>query len=281
MMTIFPFEEQLYREAGLAADFVGHTMVRDIPEHVDKESLRVELGIAESAHAVALVPGSRPAEIRRLLPVMCEAALIFLARYPDATFMLPLAGEHLAGLIQEILAAFPLSVKVYAADAARVMAAADSGLVTSGTATLQAALVRMPHVLVYKVDRFTWWLGSKVLKPLVMSKDMHLGIANVLAIKAESEGGPLRDLSDAGLSILCHECGRPLFVPELLQHNATPEKMAHWLIRFRTDDTLRSASIRGYAQIRRILSPRVDCQSAASIVMSMLDTNARTNIPIV
>ena len=90
MMTIFPFEEQLYRDAGVKADFVGHTMVRDIPESSDKDLLRRELGMAPTRYSVALLPGSRPAEIRRMLPVMCEAARIHIADDPDTQFVLPL-----------------------------------------------------------------------------------------------------------------------------------------------------------------------------------------------
>ena len=192
MMTIFPFEEKLYRDAGVRADFVGHTMVGDIPGNPDRPHLRHEFGMPTACYAVALVPGSRPAEIRRMLPVMCDAARIHLEEFPDTEFALPLAGEHLRPLVNEIVSTHEIPVRVQSADAAIVMAACDSGLVTSGTATLQAALAGMPHAVVYKLDRFTWLLAIKVLKPLVMDKDLHVAIANVLAINLEKQGeGPL------------------------------------------------------------------------------------------
>ena len=75
MMTIFPFEEKLFRDVGVRADFVGHTMVSDVPQGIDKKELRSELGMDPSKWSVALVPGSRPAEVLRMLPVMCQAAL--------------------------------------------------------------------------------------------------------------------------------------------------------------------------------------------------------------
>ncbi len=276
MMTIFPFEERLYREAGINADFVGHTMVRDIPETLDRTEVRKEFGLDGLSHVVALVPGSRPAEIRRMLPVMCRAAKYFSESFPEAGFVLPLAGPHLQGLVGEILKSHEISVAVLSAEAPRVMAAADNGLITSGTATLQATLVGMPHVLVYKVDPFTWWLGLKVIKPLLMAQDVHLGIANVLAIEEEKIGGPIGELTEAGITIPCQECGRPLLVPEVLQEAATPENLAQWLIRFITDDTLRRATLKGYQQIRSMLLPRHDGQTAARVVLNML---AESNAP--
>jgi lipid-A-disaccharide synthase len=270
MMTIFPFEERLYRDAGVSADFVGHTMVREFPHAPDRASVRRELGIDADHPTVALVPGSRPAEIQRMLPVMCEAARIFAAIHPDTQFVLPLAGAHLHELVTRIIAEGRVEVRVFTAGSFKVMAASDCGLVTSGTATLEALLAGMPHAVVYKVDAFTWWFGLKVLKPLVMSKDMHLAIANVIAIEEEGSGGPIREVSDAGFTIPCQECGRPLFVPEILQERATPDYLAEWLVRFRTEEALTAAMTRGFERIRSLLGPPSNDRTAESIVSEML-----------
>lgn len=270
MMTIFPFEEQLYRNAGVAADFVGHTMAREYPDVPDRSSVRRELGIDPDRPTVALVPGSRPAEIQRMLPVMCEAARIFRGLYPDTQFVLPLAGGHLRDLVARIIADGGVEVNVFTGGSFTVMTAADSGLVTSGTATLEALLAGMPHAVVYKVDALTWWVGLKVLKPLVMSKDIHLAIANVIAIEQEGRGGPLEAMSDAGLRIPCQECGRPLFVPEILQDRVTPECLAEWLVRFRTEAALTAAMARGFEWIRAFLSPPSSGKTAESVVLEML-----------
>lgn len=271
MMTIFPFEAELYRSAGVAADFVGHTMVRDIPPDLDKVSLRRDLGIDPESHVVALVPGSRPAEIRRMLPVMCEAAKIYLANYPDTRVLLPLAGPHLSDLVADITQAHGVPITVSSVEASAIMAASDSGLVTSGTATLQAALAGMPHAVVYKLDRFTWLIAIRLLKPLVMDKDLHVAIANVLAINRDKQGpGPLKTMLDAGVHIPCQECGRPLFVPELLQDNATPATLADWLLRFRADETLTTSMRKGFMELRDMLSPPSDGSTPAGIVVKCL-----------
>ena len=272
MMTIFPFEENLYRDAGVKVDFVGHTMVRDIPEIANRVEAKARLGLDSSRYTVALVPGSRQAEIRRMLPRMCEAAAIFLGEFPDTLFVLPLAGPHLAGIVKEILSQYAVRVEVHNAEAAAIMAASDCGLVTSGTATLQAALTGMPHAVVYALDRFTWLLASKVLKPLVMDKDVHVAIANVLAINDEKEGkGPIKLMLEAGHRITCQECGRPLFVPELLQNQATPAKMAKWLLQFRSDDSLRETMIRGFSWMRQSLNPSQSGRTAAETVLEFID----------
>ncbi|MBI5249583.1 MAG: lipid-A-disaccharide synthase [Desulfomonile tiedjei] len=271
MMTIFPFEEKLYREAGVKADFVGHTMVRDLPDVIDRSAAKIGLGLEPSRNTVALVPGSRQAEIRRMLPRMCEAAAIFLGEFPDTLFVLPLAGPHLAGIVREILSQYAVPVEIHKAEASVLMAASDCGLVTSGTATLQAALAGMPHAVVYALDGLTWLIASKVLKPLVMDSDVHVAIANVLAINDEKDGrGPIKLMMEAGHRIDCQECGRPLFVPELLQNQATPAKMAKWLLTFRSDDSLRETMERGFSWMRQSLKSSQSGRTAADIILEFI-----------
>jgi lipid-A-disaccharide synthase len=272
MMTIFPFEEKLYRSAGVRADFVGHTMIRDMPEIKDREGLRVELGLGREKYVVALVPGSRPAEVRRILPRMCAAAQIYRTEFPETEFALPLAGEHLAAPVNEILSDYQeLKVKVLRGEAAKLMAAADSGLVTSGTATLQAALVGMPHAVVYVLDKLTWIVALRVIKPLLMDEKTHVAMANVLALNAEDDpDSPIPRLMERGIKIPCQECSRALFVPELLQHAATPENLASWLNRFRTETALVEGLSDGFKWIRRSLTGS-EAKSAASIVLDFFD----------
>ena len=206
-----------------------------------------------------------------MLPVMCGTARIHVSRYPDTQFVLPVAGEHLRPLVNEIVSQHRVPVVVQSSDAARIMAACDSGLVTSGTATLQAALAGMPHAVVYKLDQLTWLLAIKVLKPLVMDKDIHVAIANVLAINLEKQGkGPLKETVGTGFGINCQECGRPLFVPELLQDNVTPENLAAWLLRFRSEDPLRDFMTRGFKEIRDMLTLPEGRPSAARIILDCI-----------
>jgi len=274
MMTIFPFESDLYRSAGVRADFVGHTMARDIPSEVNKSARRTELGLDPHRPVIALVPGSRPAEVSRILPVMCEASAIYHVRYPDTQFVLPLAGPHLEKLAAGILDQHHLPVSIHSRAAAQCMGASDAGIVTSGTATLQAALTQMPHVVVYKLGAMSWFLARRILKPLVMDQDIHVAIANVLALKAGDDQGPLKVMREAGVEVRCLECGRRLFVPELLQSRASVEEVANWLFKLKTDVQLLRAMEKGFRALREMLAPPHDDVSAARIVLECLSANS-------
>jgi lipid-A-disaccharide synthase len=272
MMTLFPFEEKMYRDIGAPANFVGHTLERDTPAIEDKPRLRQDLGLAPDPFTIGLVPGSRPAELARMLPVMCAAGLMHAAEFPETRFALPLAGAHLRDQALGHIRESGLDVTVLDAGAAEVMAACDAGLVTSGTATLQAALAMMPHAIVYKLDAFTWFLALRIMKPLLMDKDLHVGIANVLALRAEWEAeSPLAWYREQGIRISCLECGRPLFVPEFLQEDATPESLARQLRSFRTDTKLVSTMKQGFRWLRRSLAAPED-MSPARIVMKTVES---------
>ncbi len=272
MMTIFPFEETLYREVDVNAHFVGHTMVMETAHGYDRAHIRQELGIEQGCWLVTLAPGSRSSEIERTLPVMLQAAQKHSSTHPDTRYILPVAGAHLADLINNIVSQYDVSLITTSEEAAKVMAASNYGLICSGTATLQAALAGLPHAVVYLMDNFSWFLATRILKPLLMDPDLHVAIANVLSIKMEHAGidGPISTILKAGYSIKCDECGRPLFVPELLQDHATVEQLLRWLDEFRTQTGLCSAMRKGFNQIRNYLIQPDETKNAAGIVYQML-----------
>ena len=104
-----------------------------------------------------------------------------------------------------------------------------------------------------------------------MDKDIHVAIANVLAINLEKQGkGPLCETTETGFGITCQECGRPLFVPELLQDNVTPENLAAWLMRFRSEQPLRDFMTRGFKEIRNTLTLSEERPNAARIVLDCI-----------
>ncbi len=272
MMTIFPFEAEFYRNNNVEAQFVGHTMVREIPEQVNRDSVMSELGLDPSRRWVTIAPGSRPTEIKRILPGMCKAAVIFKNAYQDASFVLPLAGEHLRPLIQDLTDPYQVDLKIISAPASKIMGVCESGLITSGTATLQAALSGLPHALVYSLDPVSWFIAIRIVKPLMMDKDLHVGIANALSIYTkEVHENPIDIMEKYRAGVKCLECHRPLLVPELLQHWATPETMADWLARFRTDPYLKNGMKEGFTALRRMLEPPGEVGTAAHYVIETLE----------
>ncbi len=196
VLCLFPFEPALLASHGVAATYVGHPLADAIPLQVDRIQARQALGLPEVGQTlVALLPGSRQAEIRHIAPLLVAAAQDMAAQRPGLHFLLPVA-PGLAGLIDPVVA--PLlqqgQLTVLSGRSHEVMAAADVALVASGTATLEAALLKCPMVIVYRLADADWRrMRSMRLQPWV-------GLPNILS--------------------------REFIVPELIQDEAHPAVVA-------------------------------------------------------
>ena len=221
MLCILPFEEPFYAETGVSARFVGHPFA-ERPQPQDPGSYRDALGLDRGRTTVALVPGSRHGEVERILPEMLDAAERIRARHPDAQFVVPLAPMVREDDMRQHLARHAtLEVKLVDGRAEEVVGASDAALVKSGTSTLEAALMGRPMVVVYRLS----WLSWVVARTLV--KVAHVALVNLLA-------------------------GRRL-VPELLQGDATGERMAAEVERLLADGSARDEQIAGLRSVRASL----------------------------
>ncbi len=210
MLLLFPFEEALYREAGIPATFVGHPLADVIPEQVDVAAARRRLGLGAEVPVIALLPGSRGSEIEMLAPSFLETARWLHARRPDLHFVMPAASEKAFGRLQQLAAplqtdaALPLTIVQGRAHDA--LAAAECVLVASGTASLEAALFRKPMVIAYRMNAITY----RIMKPMALQP--WIGLPNILAgrfvvpefvqdaVQAEAMGAALlQQLEDASL----------------------------------------------------------------------------------
>lgn len=195
MLCLFPFETQIYRDNDVPVQFVGHPMADEVPLRIDPAGPRQALGLNPGGRLLALLPGSRGGEVRLLAPLFLQAARILWQANPGLSFVIPAANEDRESELRLLLDEQPdLPVTLVSGHSREAMAAADAVLLASGTATLEAALVKRPMVVSYRMAAFSWWLVTHLVK---------IGFAalpNVLA-------------------------GRSL-VPELLQDAATPEAMA-------------------------------------------------------
>jgi lipid-A-disaccharide synthase len=178
VVVILPFELELYRRAGVRCTFVGHPLLDAVAPRYDRTALRAKFGVRESGHVVGLLPGSRPGEVQSLLPVMLESVRRIVAEEPNTQFLLAQASTIDEHLLRTHLHSSPVSVRVISDQASEVMAAADMLLVASGTATLQAAVVGTPMVLLYKVSWPTYWVG----RLLITVK--WIGLVNLVAGRA-------------------------------------------------------------------------------------------------
>lgn len=195
MLVVFPFEEEIYRQAGIPVTYVGHPMADRLPLEPDMAAARQALGIETSGPVIALLPGSRRGEVKRLAPIMLEAARRILLARPTAHFLIPAATDAVEAGLRELAGASALPVAVLRGQSQQAMTAADVVVLASGTATLEAALLKKPMVITYKVPAITAWLARrKLYLP-------YVGLPNILL--------------------------KRFAVPELLQENATPERLAH------------------------------------------------------
>ncbi len=164
MLCVLPFEEPFYRERQVAARFIGHPLVEDLSARPDGSALRQELG---AGPLIGLLPGSRRQVTERLLGPMLDAARELSRESPDARFLVPLAGTSTRDVVGPILARYPdvaPRVRMIEGRSQEVLAAADSAVVASGTATLEAALIGVPFVAVYRISALTFAVLRRIVK---------------------------------------------------------------------------------------------------------------------
>jgi len=195
VLCLFPFEPELLQREGVAATFVGHPLADVIPLQPPRAEARQRLGLGEHEPMIALLPGSRQAEIRHIAPVFLQAAALLQQRRRALRFVLP-AAPGLRAALEPLVALHAPGVPLQLVDGAShdALAACDLTLIASGTATLEAALFKRPMVIGYRMH----WLSWQIMKR--MSYQPWVGLPN----------------------ILCRE----FVVPELLQHDCHPQALA-------------------------------------------------------
>jgi lipid-A-disaccharide synthase len=201
VLCLFPMEPPIYERHGIPAKFVGHPLADTFVDHPDMAAARRALGVAADPPTLAVLPGSRLGEIRRLLPTFIAATRLLAQRMPGLQVLLPAANEECRRLIDQLLQAHPLpNLRVTDGRAHEVMVAANVVLLASGTAALEAMLSKRPMVVAYRISAFTYHL----VMSLGMMKVNRYSLPNVLA-------------------------NEPI-VTELMQHDCTPEKLSDALL---------------------------------------------------
>ena len=175
MVVIFPFEEEFYRQHGVAVTYVGHPLLETLPALPPRPQLRERFGIQTNELAVALLPGSRAGEISQILPDMLASA----GPAPGTTAPVPIppaaGGYRAAALVEQLISHAKIPVAIYQGQTYEILAAADIALVASGTATLETALLGTPMVIIYRVASLTFAVARLLVRV------PHIGMANLLA----------------------------------------------------------------------------------------------------
>jgi lipid-A-disaccharide synthase len=236
MLVIFPFEEALYRDAGVPVEFVGHPLVDRIAPTVRADFLR-SLGVSPERDVVGVLPGSRPKEIAHNLPGLAGAIALLHAQRPELEFLLPLAPSIDRHLLEPDLRGLP--VRLVPDGAQAVLASCQAAMVASGTATVEAALLGAPMVVVYRLSALTHFLGRRLIKV------PHVAMVNLIA-------------------------GRRV-VPELIQHDFTPERVADEIRSLLEQPERRDAMKRDLEEVRRRLGDPGASRRAAHAVAALLD----------
>ena len=175
MIVIFPFEEPIYQKAGVPVSFVGHPLLDIVKTEVDPNRARSRLLNGSSGPLIAMVPGSRSQEIEMLLPVMAQAGLILLRRFPQIRFFLPLAQTVSRCRVETILKESGLEVEIVTKEPYAARAAADLAIVSSGTATLETAILGIPMLIGYRMHALSYFLAR------IFVKLPYFGLANLVA----------------------------------------------------------------------------------------------------
>jgi lipid-A-disaccharide synthase len=219
MLVILPFEEEMYRKAGVDVEFVGHPLVDMVRATKSKEEFCAAYELDPRKPIVALLPGSRRKEVRFILPTLCETAKLISKQKPDTQFVLPMASELHRRSVEDIIRS--QSITIVTNDTYNAVRYARAAIVASGTATLETALLGTPEVIVYRISQASWLVGKALLKVRLF------GIVNI---------------------ILGEEV-----VPELFQERMTPEEVSKITLRL-MDDVWVQSRIRGnYEKLRRQL----------------------------
>ena len=191
---IFPFEYDVYKEAGAPVEFVGHPLVDIVKPRMTREEAMAFAGKEEGKKLILLMPGSRLMEIEKMLPTLLEAAKLIKKQLPEVGFVMPRAGTIPVSLLEEKIQASDLEVKITEGNNYDLFSVADLALATSGTVTLEAALCGLGSVIVYKTNPVTYFIAKLVVNI------PHIGLPNIVAAKS--------------------------VLPELIQNDFTPAKVA-------------------------------------------------------
>ena len=234
VLVIFPFEEAIYRAAGVPVEFVGHPLVDLVVPSAPRDAWLRAHALKPDAPTVAILPGSRPNEVGRILPDLASAARLVRGRIPAAQFVLARA-PHLDDRLFDAVRAGDVPIAIVEGDTDAILAAADVALTASGTATVQTALHDTPMVIVYRLSPLTYWMARRMVKVDAV------GMVNLIA----------------GETI----------VPELIQDRFTPAAVAAEVVSMLTEPARAAAIREALAGVRAKLGGSGASRRAAEAIL--------------
>jgi lipid-A-disaccharide synthase len=238
MIVLFKFEEEFYRKYGVDVDFVGHPLLDIVTATADKKEFRDRFGMSQVKKTIALLPGSRKAEIKNVLPVMLKAAAILRKEMNDVQFVLARGAGVDLSIYNRIIKRFNSDLKIIEGKTYDCLNIADFALVCSGTATLETALMQKPFLIIYKMNLLNYLL----YRPQV--KVPYIGMVNIVA--------------------------KDKIVPEFIQFRACPAKIAEEALKILNNPQEAERMKQGLAAVKLLLGEPGAASRAAKIILDYL-----------
>jgi lipid-A-disaccharide synthase len=235
--AIFPFEAEVYREAGADVTFVGHPLVDIVQPVLTKEEAYRYFAARSDCPLVLLMPGSRQQEISELLPVMLAACELIVEKLPDCQFYLPVASTISREMLQNIIDSYKVRITLTSEYPYDLMGLADAAIAASGTATLETSLMGAPTVIIYRLAALTYFFGKFLVKI------PNIGLPNIVA-------------------------GRRI-VPELLQDAVNPGAIAAETVRLIADTAVRQQVLSDLAEVKAKLGETGAVKRVAEVILEV------------
>ena len=239
MAVVFPFEEIFYKKYDVPVRFVGHPLVDEIHVSADQKTLRKEFLLDNDEPVIGLFPGSRHSEIKRLLPIIVESAKLIIKHKPDAQFVIPVASTLKEEDILPYFEDVELDMRVISHRSHDVMTVCDAIITVSGTVTLELALLKKPMVVINKISKLSYFFVSKMIKI------DHIALCNIVAGKR--------------------------VVPELIQNDATADKITHSLVELLDNSEERNKIITEFNTIEDKLTNEKTKTELSELLIDMLE----------
>lgn len=237
--VILPFEKTLYQKAGVPVEFVGNPIADYVKPTGSKQLARNRLGLDQEGLYIGLAPGSRHSEVKRFVPVLIKTAKLILKVLPNAKFLVPVARTMDLAALEKTFSAENLPILLNGNNTQTLLESCDVVVGSSGTLTLELAILDVPMVIFYKVASLFYWLGKWFLRA------EHIGLSNIIA----------------GYRVC----------PEFLQSAASPKNLANATIELVCNDKKIQALRAGYALIRQQLDEKNADIKTAKLALEMLD----------
>ena len=238
MALILPFEEEIYRGLDLDARFVGNPLRDTVKRSCSRDEALKRFDLEKGPTTVAMLPGSRRGEVTRLLPVMMKMAEILAEKLPAVQFVLPQASTLPLHVVEELVKGYTVDVRITQGDVYDAVGLADVAVVASGTATLEAALLDVPMVIVYRMSPLSYRIGK------IFIHVNYIGLVNLIAERA--------------------------VVPELIQGEATAERMADEVYGILADRFSVDEIRKGFREVRERLGEEGASLRAARLACDLI-----------